>query len=125
MGELPQHTSKVFRSVRTKLSACLINLITPVPMISIDASAFLKLVTCINFKFLDNIRDLITEEQVYPTRSSTNLRLPFPRLNIHKQTVIYNGIKFWNDLSNKLKSKPSLNSFKFHLKKIISNNNNV
>ena len=43
------------------------------------------------------------EVPVYPTRSSGNLRMPLSRLNIHRQTVIYNGLKFWNVIPDNLK----------------------
>ena len=46
--------------------------------------------------------------------------MPLPRLNIHKQTVIYNGLKFWNVLPDNLKNKPSFNCFKMHLKRSFS-----
>ena len=72
---------------------------------------------CNKYGFLDDMRNLVTEAPAYATRSLHNLRLPFPRLNVHKQTVIYNGLKFWNTLSDELKNKSSLASFKTHLKK--------
>ena len=71
---------------------------------------------CDKYPFLDDIRDEVTRPPMYQTRHSQNLRLPFPRLNIHKQTVIYNGLKYWNGLDESIRSAPSLMSFKKRLK---------
>ena len=49
---------------------------------------------CDKYPFLHDIRDEATQVPRRHTRYNHNLRLPFPRLNIHKQTVIHNGLKY-------------------------------
>ena len=71
---------------------------------------------CNKYSFLHDIHDEVTRPPMRVTRHSLNLRLPFPRLNIHKQTVIYNGLKYWNGLDQSIKDAPSLMSFKKRLK---------
>ena len=52
----------------------------------------------------------------YPTRQSNEYHLPLLRTVKAKSTFIYSGPKFWNSLTNDIKTAPSINSFKNRLK---------
>ena len=55
----------------------------------------------------------------YPTRNRNNPVPPFERLNICKQSVIFNAIKNWNDLPVSIQQLQSESSFKKHLKSFL------
>jgi hypothetical protein len=65
-----------------------------------------------NYNFLDNIENEINFLHNHDTRSMNEYRLPLPRLNVHKQSVIYKGIKYWNSLPNNLKQIQTKDTFK-------------
>ena len=67
------------------------------------------------YSFLNDLRDYISSPNPHATRNAGNLRLPFPRLNVHKQSVIYNGLTLWNNLAPEIKEASSLASFKKRL----------
>jgi hypothetical protein len=48
----------------------------------------------------------------YNVRSNENLRLPLPRLNTDRQSVIYKGIGLWNELPLEIRSLDSFEHFK-------------
>ena len=52
----------------------------------------------------------------YPTRRSDEFHLPLFRTVLAKKTFKYDGPRFWNSLTEDIKNKPSLNSFKKKLK---------
>ena len=52
----------------------------------------------------------------YQTRQATHYRIPFPRTNVKKFTIVYNGPKFWNSLPLKLKLSSTMKTFKAELK---------
>ena len=68
-----------------------------------------------DFNFLSDTLNEITFEHNHITRSSNRYRLPFPRLELHKQFVVYQGIQIWNEIPSELKTSKSLVSFKKHI----------
>jgi hypothetical protein len=65
-----------------------------------------------NYHFLNCIRNEINFEHNHNTRAENEFRLPFPRLNVNKQSVVYNGIKFWNELPVNLRQIQTIGGFK-------------
>ena len=45
-----------------------------------------------SYPFLNDLIEEDFQSPLHQTRSAGNLRLPFPRFNIHRQTTIYNGL---------------------------------
>ena len=68
------------------------------------------------YPFLGKIREEASRIPIRVTRSACNLRLPFPRLNVHRQSAIYNGLKLWNKTPESIRDAPSLASFIKRLK---------
>ena len=54
----------------------------------------------------------VTFVHIHNTRNRDRLRIPFPRLNKHKQFIIYNFIKFYNNLPENLLQSRNFNYFK-------------
>ena len=77
------------------------------------------------FVFIDktgkNCFDFQTREAIhsYSTRNNTDLILPQPRTNILRNSIFYEGLRFFNDLPTDMKSAHDVfkfkNSLKFHL----------
>ena len=65
-----------------------------------------------NYHFLNSTRNEINFEHNHNTRAENEFRLPFPRLNVNKQSVVYNGIKFWNELPVNLRQIQTIGGFK-------------
>ena len=62
----------------------------------------------------------------YPTRRSDEFHLPLFRTVLAKKTFKYDGPRFWNSLTEDIKNKPSLNSFKKKLKiYLLKSSNNI
>ena len=55
----------------------------------------------------------------YPTRQSYEFHLPVTRTLLAKSIFTYAGPKLWTILDVSIKNAPSLNSFKFKLKKYL------
>ena len=58
----------------------------------------------------------------YPTRQSDEFHLPLTRTLLAKSIITYAGPKLWTILDVSIKNAPSLNSFKFKLKKSFLHN---
>jgi hypothetical protein len=56
----------------------------------------------------------------YNVRRNQSLRLPFPRLNTDRQSVVYHSIKLWNDLPLDIRSIMSLKQYRIAVRKFIS-----
>ena len=52
----------------------------------------------------------------YPTRTRLTLNVPPHTLTIYQHSLSYTGPKLWNSIPEQIKQKPSLPSFKKHLK---------
>ena len=65
-----------------------------------------------DYTFLNDVLNEVMFEHDHRTRTNTKLRLPFPRLELHKQFVTYQGIKIWNELPDEFKNVKSCHTFK-------------
>lgn len=70
------------------------------------------------YPFLAEMREEASLIPIHQTRSAGNMRLPFPRLNVHRQTAIYNGLQLWNQVDESIKEAPSIASFKKRIKSL-------
>ena len=80
------------------------------------------------YKWTHNMYDVFeytvnnaTPNPQHITRNSRNLKLPFPRLNKHKQFVLYNAIKFFNELPPDIKIVQKIPLFKKLCMKYVKN----
>ena len=60
-----------------------------------------------------------SDSHSYFTRQERNIRLPFPRINIFKKSILYRGPLLWNELTLDIKNSTSLDNFKYNIKKYI------
>jgi hypothetical protein len=58
----------------------------------------------------------------YNVRRNESLRLPFPRLNSDRQSVIYHSINLWNDLPLEIRTIMSIKQYKNAVRRFICNN---
>ena len=58
---------------------------------------------------------------IYNIRSynEKNVKIPFPRIEHYKMSLLFSGSTLWNSLQNNLKNTDSLYDFKSMLKKYI------
>jgi hypothetical protein len=55
----------------------------------------------------------------YNVRTNQNLRLPLPRLNTDRQSVVYYGITLWNNLPNEIQSLVSYEKYKIAVRRYV------
>ena len=75
---------------------------------------------CYNSSAYLNFKDMmIHNSQIhqYNTRRRDDLRTPFERLELCRNSFVVKGIKVWNDLPNKIKFANSMHYFKSKIKK--------
>ena len=70
----------------------------------------------------DQIPPLVRDVLNYPLRNMHNYSVPFARTEIFKKSCIPSSISLWNAADNTLKDSNSLQSFKYHQKRISSIN---
>lgn len=62
---------------------------------------------------------MINEQPHHSLRYALNLRPPFPRLEVHLQSALYNGISLWNKLPQAIRLVTDAKKFKKQVLKII------
>lgn len=65
----------------------------------------------------DLIPPVVRETTNYPLRNQNNIATPFCRTELFRKSCIPSSVSMWNSLDNNLRNSPSLNSFKYNLKK--------
>ena len=74
---------------------------------------------------IDIIPPLVRETTNYPLRNQNNITVPFCRTDLYRKSCIPSSITLWNNLDENLRNSSSLSSFKYALKQVSSNINNV
>ena len=82
------------------------------------------------FKYIDNeyidvfdfVLETVSTQHSHATRTRSSYKIPFPRIEKHKQSVLYNAIKFFNSLPDNLQSIKKLSQFKHECYIFIKNN---
>ena len=73
---------------------------------------------CINHEYIEGLCNPIMHN--YGTRfAAQNMIMPLARTNLIQKSFVYNTPKIWNSLPANIKSLPTLNSFKYNLKKYL------
>ena len=70
----------------------------------------------------DNLQNKFTQRSQissYSMRNSQNLHLPKPRLEFTKKSFQFTGAAAWNEIPQKCRDLPSLNSFKKEVKQLL------
>ena len=65
----------------------------------------------------DLIPPVIRETTNYPLRNQNNITTPYCRTELFKKSCIPSSISLWNSADDNLRNCPSIDSFKFNLKK--------
>ena len=65
----------------------------------------------------DLIPPVIRETTNYPLRNQNNITTPYCRTELFKKSCIPSSISLWNSANDNLRNCPSIDSFKFNLKK--------
>ena len=65
----------------------------------------------------DLIPPVVRETTNYPLRNQNNIATPYCRTELLRKSCIPSLIAMWNSLDDNLRNSPSLNSFKYNLKK--------
>ena len=80
-------------------------------------------VTAYNFKnalapeYVGYIYSLRISPNIRKRRSTNSFAVPFYKREIARKSISYFGSKVWNDLNQDIKASPSVNSFKYALKR--------
>ena len=77
---------------------------------------------CNDYYMLDAERHNIHFEHNHSTRGQNRIRIPFPRLNKHKEFVLYSFIKLYNRLPNEIAYIENFNKFKKRSLTFVKNN---
>ena len=56
----------------------------------------------------------------YPTRTSSNLHIPIGNLKMFYRTVLYSGVKIWNNIKSKINISSNFLHYKFNLRQYLS-----
>ena len=73
----------------------------------------------------DIIPPLVRETTNYPLRNQNNITAPFCRTELYRKSCIPYSVSLWNNLDENLRNSSSLSSFKYALKQVNSNINNL
>ena len=65
----------------------------------------------------DLIPPVVRKTTNYPLRIQNNIAIPFCRTELFRKSCIPSSISLWNSLDESLRNSPSLESFKYHLKR--------
>ena len=58
---------------------------------------------------------------LFPKRNPISFHMPFKRLDVSQNSIFYSGVRDWNSIPAKIRSCPSINSFKIEYKKYLLN----
>ena len=72
-----------------------------------------------DYGMLNSEKNTVLFQHRYSSRGKSNLSLPFPRVEKHRQFVLYNAIKEWNELPVHLRNITSFTSFKANILKYV------
>ena len=56
----------------------------------------------------------------YPIRTSSNLHIPIGNLKMFYRTVLYSGVKIWNNIKSKINISSNFLHYKFNLRQYLS-----
>ena len=74
-----------------------------------------------DYKMLSSERHEICFHHSYNVRNSDELNFPFPRVEKHRQFVLYNAVREWNRLPHHIKNKDHFNLFMKYTLKYVKN----